>query len=34
MVSDGIPPNQVVLMGKVYGDSFIKDGEDFSSFFL
>ena len=29
MVLDGIPPNQVVLMGKVCEDSFTKDGEDF-----
>ena len=29
MISDGIPLNQVVLIGKVCGDSFTKDGEDF-----
>ena len=29
MVLDGIHPNQVVLMGIVYGGSFTKDGEDF-----
>ena len=34
MVLDGIPPNQVVLMGKAYGDSFTKDGEDFFIIFL
>ena len=28
-VLNGIPPNQMVFMGKVYGDSFTKDGEDF-----
>jgi len=26
---DGLPQNRVVLMGKVCGDTFTKDGEDF-----
>ena len=33
MVLDGILPNQVVLMGKVCGDSFTKNGEDFFHYF-
>ena len=33
MVLDGIHPNQVVLMGKVCGGSFKKDGEDFFTIF-
>ena len=34
MVLDGIPLNQVVLMGKVCGHSFTKNGKIFSSFFF
>jgi len=29
MVLDSIPVNQVLLMGKVCGDSFTKDGKNF-----
>ena len=33
MVLDGIPLNPEELIGKVYGDSFTKDGEDFITIF-